>query len=172
MKKVVLFVAQEGFRDEEYLQPKQVLEQNKMIVLTASSKKGVAKGKFGAIANVDISIYDLDSNDIDGLFLVGGPGSFNYFEDKKIHKLLSEMYNNGKIIGAICAAPAILAYAGLLKGKNATSYEGVKEILIQNGANYTGKSVEVDQNIITADGPTSAVQFGLKIVELLNKNAQ
>jgi len=170
VKKIVLFIAQEGFRDEEYFHTKEVLEKNNFVVITASENKGNAIGKLGASAISDISIYDLKSSDFDALFLIGGPGSYNYFEDQKIHKLLKETYESGKFIGAICAAPAILAHAGLLKGKKATSYDGVSSILIEKGAIYTGNNVEVDGQIITADGPSSAKSFGLKIAELIKKS--
>ena len=72
-----------------------------------------------------------------------------------------------KIIAAICIAPVTLANAGILNGKKATVFPSGKNDLIRNGAKYTGDSVTVDGNIITANGPMAAEAFGKKIVEML-----
>ncbi len=170
MKKTALVIAQEGFRDEEYFIPKKVLEGKGVIVDTVSLKKGRAVGKLGAVANADVSISEVDPLEYDGIFFVGGPGASVYFQDAKAHDILRISFANGKIIGAICAGPAVLAYAGLLKGKRATSFSGVRPILEQSGAVFTGKNVEVDGNIITSDGPVSAEKFGLTIAAALNSN--
>jgi len=69
----------------------------------------------------------------------------------------------------IPVAPAILAKAGILDGKQATSWPGVKADLQSGGAGFTGEDVTIFQNIITADGPDSAKKFGEKIVEALSK---
>ena len=79
-----------------------------------------------------------------------------------------------KILAAICIAPAILAKAGVLEGKNATVWSSVLDkgpikILEENGANYVEKDVVVDGNIITANGPQAASEFGRKIVEILKE---
>jgi protease I len=71
------------------------------------------------------------------------------------------------ILAAICAAPSILANAGLLKGKTATSFPDEGENLKAKGANFTGQGLEIDGRIITADGPAHAKQFGEAIVKAL-----
>ena len=98
---------------------------------------------------------------------IGGPGSFEYFYDPTALNLAQDFYNAGKLTTAICAAPVILANAGVLDEKNATCWNGVANVLTDNGANYTGKDVEVDGLIITGDGPLSATKFGLAIAENL-----
>lgn len=169
MQKIALVIAQEGFRDEEYFEPKKVLEENGISVTTISLKKGPARGKLGAAAQADISINDLDPLEYDGIFFIGGPGASVYFNDPRAHEIIRAAYEQGKVIGAICAGPAVLASAGLLKGKKATSFSGVDPYLIKGGAILTKASVEVDGKIITADGPASATKFGHAIVRALGK---
>ena len=69
------------------------------------------------------------------------------------------------MIGAICAAPIILEKNGLLQNRKRTSHPSVKEVL--TGNLYLEESVVVDQNIITSRGPGTAMEFALKLVELL-----
>jgi protease I len=75
------------------------------------------------------------------------------------------MYEDGKVVGAICAAPVILAKAGLLKDKKATVYPDHEYTLKQYGAIYTGEAVTVDGNIITGNGPESSRAFGQAVAK-------
>ena len=167
MKKVALVIARQSFRDEEYFHPKEVLEKNGITVVTASSAKGVCTGKLGAKAHAEISLEEVKPEDYDGIFFVGGPGSQEFFHDSKAHEIAAKAVMLGKLYGAICAGPAVLAFAGLLKGKKATSFSGRREELVNNGAIWTGKSVEIDGKLITADGPDSAYAFGEAIAKAL-----
>jgi protease I len=81
--------------------------------------------------------------------------------------LARDFYDSGKIVAAICLAPAILAKAGLLSGVKATCTPDEEENLVAGGAEYTGAPVEVDGKIVTGSGPDAARRFGEKIVELL-----
>lgn len=167
MKKAAFFIAFKGFRDEEYLEPKKILEKNGIKVITVSTSKGKAEGKFKATADVDLTIDELNPNDYDILILVGGPGALQYLDNDKIRKIFSNFHADGKPIAAICISPVILAHAGILKNKKATVWIDGKDELIKNGAIYTGSSVEVDSKIITANGPAAAKEFGQKILEFL-----
>ncbi len=167
MAKAALIIAQNGFRDEEYIEPKNILEAKGIKVVTVSAAKGTCTGKLGLITHCNMTIDEALKNDFDGVFVVGGPGSYALFNNSTIHKILSDALAGGKVIGGICAGVATLAYAGLLKGKKATSFPGVSDDLKKNGALYTGTGVETDGKIITADGPQSATKFGEAIVKAL-----
>ena len=107
--------------------------------------------------------------DFDAIIFVGGPGSVQYWDDPLAHKLLKEAVSSGKISAGICAASATLAHAGILKGRRATVFPGDAQELINNGVNYTAKPVEKDGQIITADGPASARDFGEEIAKALRE---
>jgi len=167
MKKIVMIIAFEMFRDEEYIYPKEVFEKAGIEVTTASSKVGTATGKLGMKAKVDVSLKDLKVSDHDAVVFIGGPGSFNYYDNPTCHKIAQETVKAGKILAAICAAPGILAKAGVLKGKKATMFDDTG-VLGENGATYTGKGVEIDGKIITATGPSTAKAWGEAIVKALS----
>lgn len=167
MTMVLLVVAQNGFRDEEYFKPKAVLESVGYSVVTGSVKAGIARGKLGGTAKVDVALSDVKVADYAGVVFVGGPGSADYFTDKTTLNLAREAYQKEKIVGAICIAPGILARAGILKGKKATVFPSEAETLKKEGAHYLNLPVVVDGKIITADGPDAAEEFGKELVKAL-----
>lgn len=165
--KAVFIIAPQGFRDEEYQEPKEVLEKAGIKITTASSKSGTAIGKLGTKTKVDLTLDKIKAADYDAVIFVGGPGSYDYFDDPQAQSIAKEAAKLGKVLASICAAPSILANAGLLKGVTATCFPGEGENLKAKGAKYTGSGLEVDGKIITADGPAHAKQFGEAIVKAL-----
>ena len=164
-KSALMVIAFEKFRDEEYAEPKKVLEDAGFKITTASLKTGTAKGKYGMEAPVDMALTDVRASDFDTVVFVGGPGSHGYFDDPTAQAIAREAHDEGKIVAAICAAPSILANAGLLKGRTATSFPDQGPNLTAKGANFTGRGLEIDGNIITADGPAHAKEFGEAIAK-------
>lgn len=167
--KALMIIAHEQFRDEEYLEPKKVLAENGVEVTTASWDLGVAIGKLGAQAEININISDADTEDYDVIIFVGGPGSKKYWDNLIAHRIAKEAIEYNKALAAICSASIILARAGVLKDKKATCYKGDVEELKKEGAIYTGNPVEQDGLIITADGPGSAADFGVRILETIRE---
>jgi len=172
MKKAVLVISHEGFRDEELLETKEVLKKNGITVKVASREPGEAKGKLGARVMPDMLFKNIKMQDFDAIVFVGGPGAVQYWDDPLAHKLLKEAVLFGKVSAGICSAAATLARAGILKGKRATVFPGDSQELSANGANYTAKHVEKDGQIITADGPSSARDFGAEIARALNNQGE
>lgn len=164
-KKAVMIIASENFRDEEYAKPKEILERAGIVVKTASSRHGEIIGKLGMKANAELVLSEINLDEFEAVVFVGGPGTVEYFEDSAALNLAREAYDKGKIVAAICIAPSILANAGILKNKNATAFPSEEENLKAKGANYVNEPVVVDGNIITANGPEAAKEFGLKILE-------
>ena len=169
MKNVVFVVAEREFRDEEYREPKDILTEAGFSVITASTVTNEIEGKLGLKITPDINVKDINVDEIDALIFIGGGGSAQYFEDPLAHDLANQIAKQNKVVGAICIAPVILANAGLLKGKKATVFPDGIEVLDKNGATYTGNAVEIDDNIITGNGPTAATEFGNALVKLLSQ---
>ena len=173
-KKVVLIIAFRDFRDEEYFIPKEILEKNNIEVKTASVEKGTAIGVNGGETQVDILIEEINLSDWDGIIFVGGPGALKYLDNENSYKIAREAVSQNKILGAICISPVILAKAGVLNKKQATVWsspmdkEAIK-ILEENDAIYQDKSVVIDKNIITANGPAAAEKFAHILVQALTK---
>ena len=170
-KKILMIIAPEDFRDEEFLEPKEVFESSGAVVTVASKDTDSARGSYGAMVSVDTDILDVDVDNYDAVVFVGGRGSSVYFEDEVALKLAREAYDGGKIVAAICIAPSILANADILEGSVATSFPSEESNLVEHGAEYTGKDVEVDGRIITGSGPHAATEFGQKIMEKLKTDS-
>jgi protease I len=166
-KTAVMLIAQNGFQDDEFFRPKEVLEKNGVTVTVASSALTEAKGMNGGSFKPQVLLSTVKADNFDAVIFIGGSGAVQYLDDAQAQKLAQDAVAQGKIVGAICIAPRILANAGVLKGKKATVYPTEGEKLKAAGVEYTAKPVEIDGKIITADGPGSAVQFGEELVKAL-----
>lgn len=169
-----MVIAFRDFSDEEYFVTREVLEVAGIKVVTASTKTGVAMGSQGGEAAVDAILSEVNVSDFDGVIFIGGAGAHKHINDPKFHRLAKETLMSRKLLAAICIAPAILAEASALKGKRATVWSNALDksavkILQENGAIYQTESVVRDGNIITANGPEAAKEFGGIIAETLKK---
>jgi len=95
----------------------------------------------------------------------GGKGVGNLYASEPLKKLLTAHNDRKGYIAAICAGPTIPGKMGLLKGVKATCYPGCEEDL--EGAVTLQENVVVDRNFITSRGPGTALEFSLKLLELI-----
>jgi protease I len=160
MAKILFIIADEDFRDEELFFPLEILKAAGHETVIASTTKGMCKGSKGGYAMSELALKEVKPQDYRAVIYIGGPGSQGYINDMDALRIARAVDINTQLLCAICYAPAILAVAGVLKGKKATSFDGASSYLISNGATYTASKVESDGNIITADGPQSAKDFG------------
>lgn len=167
MKKVVMIIPDDGFRDEEYLGPREILEKAGIKVSVASTTLGPVKGMLGAKVKPDILVKDINMGDFDAIVFVGGMGATQYWDDPLAHKLAQDAINKNRIVAAICIAPVTLAKAGILNGKRATVSSSEAGQLKAAGAIYTAQPVEKDGNIITAAGPSAVRGFAEELVRAL-----
>jgi len=114
---------------------------------------------------------DLDSalkNNYDMIVLPGGlPGADHLDNDDRIRSVIKRMASDGKYTAAICAAPKVLANAGVLAGKTATSYPGFLDSLALSDITLSNEAVVRDGKVITSRGPGTAIDFALELVEIL-----
>ena len=168
LKKVLMIIAPENFRDEELLHPKEELERAGASVTIASTKTTPVRGVLGAAITPDVKLDQVKVGDYDAVVFVGGSGASSYFNDSRALSIASEAFKKGKVTCAICIAPVTLANAGVLDGKQATVWDGnlIKRIE-SKGAKYVAKPVVMDGKIITANGPAAAREFGRAIAKAL-----
>jgi 4-methyl-5(b-hydroxyethyl)-thiazole monophosphate biosynthesis len=156
----------EGFEEIETLTVVDVLRRAGITVVLA----GLQTGPVASVRKVNIlpdeSLDAISIDDFDMIILPGGqPGTDNLCADVRIKRLLTGFNEAGKQIAAICAATTVLAEAGLITGKRVTTYPSYKDKL--NGALYVDNPVVSDKNIITSQGPGTAIAFALAIVTRL-----
>lgn len=171
MATIVYVIAKNGFRDEEYFIPREVLVAAEHVVVTASNGEAgsVATGSRGGEAHIDVNIGDADIKKYDAVIYAGGPGALENLDNEQSHHIIRETVSARKLLGAICIAPTILAKAGVLRGKKATVWSTPNEregiaALQENGAEYIDAPVVKDGSIITASGPKAAQAFGEALV--------
>jgi protease I len=169
MARVLMIVAQDGFRDEELLVPKEVLEREGHSVKVASKTRMKARGSRGASVMPDMAFYEINPDFFDCLIVVGGPGSPALADEPEVRRLLMGAMSKGKVIGGICLGPLSLAASNVLLGRRATIYpdKGAIRRLRECAAEYVREPVVVDGKVVTADGPASAGAFGSAIAGLL-----
>lgn len=167
-KKVALFI-ENGSEELELIAPLDVMRRanlevdvisanNEDFITSSHNVKIIADKKINEVNNI---------LDYDAIVIPGGmPGSTLLRDNKKIIEFYQTLYNSGKLVAAICAAPIVLSAAGITDDKEVTSYPGFdKEI---NYKNYNSdKAVVIDKNVITAQGPAVAILFGYEIVNYL-----
>lgn len=171
-KKIAIIIAFKNFRDEEYFIPRKILEEAGAKIEVVSNEVGTALGVEGLQVNTNTKLSDLDISNFDAVVFVGGPGALDNLNNQDSYRVIREAVKQNKVLAAICISPVILAEAGVLNGKKATVWTNPlnkepKKILEENGAIFTEQNVVVDGNIITANGPDAAAEFGKKLVEVL-----
>ena len=166
-KRVLMVIAPKNFKDEEYYVPKEIFETMGMRVST-SSTASEAVSVAGRKQLVDVMLDKATSN-YDAVIFIGGPGAVVLFDNEHALNLAKEFFNKGKLTGAICIAPTILANAGILQGKRATAFPSEESSLLEKGAIYTASLVTIDGNIITGKNPGAAREFASQIIKILGK---
>jgi 4-methyl-5(b-hydroxyethyl)-thiazole monophosphate biosynthesis len=134
----------------------------KIISITGSN---LIKGAHDFTIACDEFYENIDFKEGEMIVLPGGmPGTKNLLKHEGLGNILKEYSENGKWIAAICAAPIVLGKYGILDGKNATCYPGFEKDL--GRAKYVNEEVVVDGKVVTSKGPGTALEFGIKLVEL------
>lgn len=167
-KKVALFI-ENGSEELEFIAPLDIMRRaNLEVDLISANNEDFITSSHNVKIIADKKINEVNNIlDYDAIVIPGGmPGSTLLRDNKKIIEFYQTMYNSGKLVAAICAAPIVLSAAGITNEKEVTSYPGFdKEI---NYKNYnSNKAVVIDKNVITAQGPAVAILFGYEIVNYL-----
>ncbi len=171
MKRVAVLLA-DGFEEIEGLTVVDILRRASVYVDTVSiSEDYMVRGAHGINVQTEDLFQEVDFTEFDMVVLPGGmPGTTNLNEHGGVKRVVRDFAENGRYVAAICAAPSILGGLGLLKGKRAACYPSVEDKL--SGAVITKVPVVVDGNIITSRGMGTAIDFALKLVDVLAGRAK
>ena len=165
MHKVLVPLAQ-GCEELEAVTIIDILRRASIEVVTAGLDTQPVTGSNNIVLVPDTDLDTALKDDYDMVVLPGGlPGADHLQNDERIKDILIKMANSEKFTAAICAAPKVLANAGILNGKKATSYPGFLESA--NNTEISNDAVVIDGKIITSRGPGTAMDFALTLVESL-----
>jgi 4-methyl-5(b-hydroxyethyl)-thiazole monophosphate biosynthesis len=164
----VLMPLAEGFEEIEAVTVVDLLRRAGIEVHTAALARREVTGSHGITVVADIGLDDAVAADYDMIVLPGGmPGADHLKKDARVVVLLQQFASSGRYTAAICAAPGVLAHAGLLEGRAATSYPGFLKPDSAPGIRLREDAVVIDGKVVTSRGPGTAVPFALSLIELL-----
>lgn len=154
----------DGFEELEATTVIDLLRRAGVTIDTVGVPATTITGSHGIRMTTDKKIIEIKPEEYDGIILPGGgKGVENLMRSSAIIEAIKKLNSRGKLVAAICAAPRLLAKAGVLEKRRATIYPGLeKEIPYPRG-----DKVVVDDNIITSQGPGTAMEFTLRIVGIL-----
>lgn len=164
MARVLIPLAQ-GCEELEAVTVVDLLRRADIEVLTAGLDAQPVVASRGVVLIPDTDLDQVLDDDFDMIVLPGGlPGADNLDNDPRIHQLLRRMQDNDKYTAAICAAPKVLANAGLLADRQATSYPGFIDAMDLPSTRVLEQAVVMDGKVITSRGPGTAMDFALTLI--------
>lgn len=164
----VLVPLAQGCEELEAITVVDLLRRAGIDVVTAGLDDRPVRASRGSVLLPDMNLEQALQGNYDMVVLPGGlPGADHLDNDERVHDLLKSMAGSGGYTAAICAAPKVLARAGLLQGKRATSYPGAFAPESVPGLEYVDQAVVTDGKVITSRGPGTAMDFALELIEKL-----
>jgi 4-methyl-5(b-hydroxyethyl)-thiazole monophosphate biosynthesis len=167
MARVLVPIA-EGCEELEAVTIIDLLRRAGIEVVTAGLKPGPVTCSRHTVLLPDTLLDDVLNESFDMVILPGGlPGADHLNQDQRIHSILRKITQEDGYTAAICAAPKVLASAGLLAGKTATSYPGALDQNILTSTQISDQAVICDGKVVTSRGPGTAMDFALQLIETL-----
>jgi protease I len=172
--KKVAILAANGFEQSELEIPRDRLKAAGAAVDIVSLKAGEIKGwdkkDWGRSVKVDKTLDEVSSADYDAIVLPGGQINPDLLRvEPKALAFIKEIFEQKKIVAAVCHAPWLLVETGIAKGRKITSYKSIKTDLANAGAKWENSEVVVDQGVITSRHPGDLEAFSAKIIEELEE---
>jgi 4-methyl-5(b-hydroxyethyl)-thiazole monophosphate biosynthesis len=164
----VLVPLAQGCEELEAVTVIDLLRRAGATVVTAGLDRQPVRASRGVVLVPDTDLDTALAGDFDMVVLPGGlPGADHLDADPRVRELLRRMADSGRFTAAICAAPKVLASAGLLAGRRATGYPGVLDALSLPDTTVLPHPVVRDGTVITSRGPGTAMDFALELIETL-----
>ncbi len=168
MKRIALLL-EDLVEDVEFIYPLYRFKEEGYIVDVLAPKIGEFVGKKGMIFHASKKI-DPDNTDMyECVFIPGGYAPDRFRRDRETLEFIRKMYDEGKIVAAICHGPWALISAKIVKGKRITGFFSIRDDIENAGATYTGKPVEVDGNIITGTDPKAMPEMMKIVIAMLRE---
>ena len=168
--KKIAILATNGFEQSELEVPRDKLKAAgatvHIISLEAADIKGWDKKDWGRPVKVDKTLSQVSANDYDAVVLPGGQINPDLLRvEPKALAFIKDIFNQKKIVAAVCHAPWLLIETGIAKGRKMTSYKSIKTDVMNAGAKWEDSQVVTDEGVITSRNPGDLEAFCGKIIE-------
>lgn len=166
-KRIAIFV-EADYQDMEVHYPRyRLIEEDAEVVVIGSGSAEKYFGKYGYPIQVDQSAGSADPQAFDGLIIPGGWAPDKMRLSRPMIEFVRFMTANQRVIGCICHGGWVLASAGVVKGRRLTSYEAIRDDLVNAGADWVDQEVVVDGNLITSRKPDDLPAFMREVIKVL-----
>jgi 4-methyl-5(b-hydroxyethyl)-thiazole monophosphate biosynthesis len=160
-----------GFEEIEAITIVDVLRRAGADVVLAALEPGIVRGAHGIEVRADTELAQIEGESFDMLVLPGGqPGARHLAADARVLDLVRSMHSRGLIVAAICAAPSVLAAAGVLAGVTVTSHPSVRDKLGLAKVD-AARSVVRSGRVVTSQGAGTAMEFALELAAECSSHA-
>ena len=164
-KNILIILPAQNFSEHEFVITKTILSRSGFNLFVASDTAGLCIGDNHLKVKADMNLLNIHEANFAGIVFIGGAGIADYRQNKHLHSIINKFNDAAKIVAAICAAPIILAEAGILGKKKATCFPARENELTRMDAIYSQEPVVISNNIITARDFTAAEEFAFAIAE-------
>jgi len=169
-QKKIAILATHGFEQSELEVPRDRLKAAGATVDIVSLQPGEIKGwdkkDWGRPVKVDKTLKDVSADQYDAIVLPGGQINPDLLRvEPKALSFIKDMFNQKKIVAAVCHAPWLLIETGIAKDRKMTSYKSIKTDVMNAGAQWEDSQVVVDNGVITSRNPGDLEAFSAKIIE-------
>ena len=168
MTKTICILLADGFEEAEALVPADYLARLGYKVKFVGTTNTKVRGTHNFYIHSDTTLDNISASDFDALILPGGlPGTINLRNDERVLNLVRQTFANNKLCAAICAAPIILRDAQITDGLTLTGYPECERLSYNPDFKFSGKPIEIQNNVITAIGMGQAANFAFAIAHAL-----
>lgn len=167
--KKIIYLLDEGFEDLEFYVPLMRLQEEGANVTVVGSRLKTVRGKSCLEATPDLTVDQVQAEDYDAIVVPGGWAPDKLRRDARITDLVRSIYEQGKIVGAICHAGSVLISAGIVRGHKATGSEGIKDDLINAGAEWVDRPAFRDGNLVWGRVVKDIPDFCRELVQALSE---
>jgi protease I len=166
----ILVLAEDFYEDLELWYPVLRLREEAATVVIAGTGGKTYHGKHGYPVTVDTAVKTVSTSSFDAVIIPGGYAPDRLRRYPEVTRFVREMFDQGKVVAAICHAAWVPISAGIVKGRRMTCFSSIKDDVINAGGEYLDKEVVRDRTLITSRGPADLGAFCREIIQALTES--
>jgi len=166
-KGTVAVLVENDYQDMEVWYPLYRLREEGYTAVVAGPKPGPYTSKHGYPVRAEVAASDLRAEDLAGVIIPGGWAPDRLRMDPGVVRIVRDLLIRGKVVGSICHGGWVLASAGVVRGRRLTSYQAIRDDMVNAGAEFVDQEVVRDGNLVTSRKPDDLPAFMREILAAL-----